>query len=161
MPLSHRHAFPLPGHDHMPCMADALERAQAAFAARHVRLTELRRLVFEEIAASHNAVGAYEILDRLAHKGTRLAPISVYRALDALREAGVVHRLESRNAYFACHAAHGVGSVQVVLNCAKCGSIAEVGGESVLRSIEAAATRAGFRAEASIVEVNGLCGHCA
>ena len=39
-------------------------------------------------------------------KGTRLAPISVYRALDALLEAGVVHRLESKNAYFACSRLH-------------------------------------------------------
>lgn len=118
-------------------------------------------MVFEEIAASHSAIGAYDVLDRLARKGTRLAPISVYRALDALRAAGVVHRLESRNAYFACHVAHGQGSAQVVLNCARCGSVAEVGARSVMQSIEAAAAMADFRATASIVEVEGLCGHCA
>lgn len=155
------HAFPSPGHDHHPCLTDALERAQAAFAAKRIRLTDLRRVVFEEIAASHHAVGAYDVLDRLAQKGNRLAPISVYRALDALLQAGVVHRLESRNAYYACHATHGQGTVQVVLTCSSCSSVAEVAGDGVLERIETAAARADFRATAAIVEVSGLCSHCA
>jgi hypothetical protein len=54
--------------------------------------------VFGEIAASHKAIGAYEVLDKLAARGERLAPISVYRAIDALLAAGIVHRFESRNA---------------------------------------------------------------
>ena len=58
--------------------------------------------MFEEIAATHASIGAYDILAKLAEKGTRLAPISVYRAIDALLEAGVIHRLESKNAFFAC-----------------------------------------------------------
>lgn len=118
-------------------------------------------MVLEEIAASHSAIGAYEILERLAGKGQRLAPISIYRALEALLEAGVVHRLESRNAYFACHSAHSSGKTQIVLNCSKCGRVAEVGGDGVQTAIEAAVARAGFHATSSIVEVVGLCGDCA
>ncbi len=161
MPTAPPKAFPKHSHNHAPCMASALARAQAAFTSRQLRLTDLRRMVFEEIAASHSAVGAYDVLDRLAQKGTRLAPISVYRALEALLEAGIVHRLESHNAYFACHAAHVDGSAQVVLNCTRCGSVAEVGGEKVIAAIETAAAKVDFRATTSIVEVSGLCGHCA
>ena len=84
----------------------SVDRASAIFAERNIRFTDLRRKVFEEIASTQASVGAYEVLDRLAKKGTRLAPISVYRALDALLEAGVVHRLESKNAYFACGRLH-------------------------------------------------------
>lgn len=161
MSQGHTSPFPTPAHDHAPCLASLIERAEAAFAAKDLRLTELRRQVLGEIAASHRAIGAYEILDRLARKGTRLAPISVYRALDALQQAGVVHRLESRNAYFACHSGHGHGSAQVVLSCRQCGEIAEVGGEAVLAAIETAAAGVAFRASGAIVEVSGLCGHCA
>jgi Fur family zinc uptake transcriptional regulator len=161
MPTDSHEAFPTPGHDHHPCMAEALARAHAAFAAKQMRLTDLRRIVFEEIAASHGAVGAYDVLDKLARKGTRLAPISIYRALDALLEAGVVHRLERRNAYFACHAAHGAGSAQVVLECSSCGIVGEVEGDSVFKAIQSAAARTNFQASASIVEVTGLCGNCA
>ena len=154
-------AFPTPGHDHHPCLSEAMERAESAFAARKIRLTDLRRMVLEEIAASHNAVGAYDIQERLTKKGHRVAPISIYRALEALLTAGVVHRLECRNAYFACHSAHGKGTAQIVLSCSKCGRVAEVEGEGVLTAIERAAANADFRAASSIVEVTGLCGHCA
>ncbi len=153
--------FPEHGHDHHPCMEDALERVRVAFAAKQIRLTDLRRLVFEEIAGSHAAVGAYDVQERLAKKGTRLAPVSIYRALDALLEAGVVHRLESRNAYFACHGDHGAGAVQVVLTCQHCGDVAEVAGDTVLKAIDAAAAKAHFKPSASIVEVSGVCGNCA
>lgn len=161
MPDAPTPIFPAHGHDHHPCMAESRERVRAAFTAKHIRLTDLRLQVFEEIAASHGAIGAYDVQERLAQKGTRLAPVSIYRALDALLEAGVVHRLESRNAYFACHGHHGAGSVQVVLTCSRCGDVAEVAGDGVLTAILAAASAAGFRPAASIVEVSGVCGNCA
>jgi Fur family zinc uptake transcriptional regulator len=98
-------AFPAPEHDHDRCLAEAMERAQEAFKTKGLKLTPLRQSVFQEIAGSHRAIGAYEVLDKLATRGERLAPISVYRAIDALVAAGLVHRL-SRNAFFACHAGH-------------------------------------------------------
>jgi Fur family transcriptional regulator, zinc uptake regulator len=109
--------FPAPEHDHEVCLDRAMERARAAFADKGLRLTPLREQVFQAIAAaSHRAIGAYEVLDRLAVQGERLAPISVYRAIDALVAAGIVHRFESRNAFFACHARHE--QRQLVLACA-------------------------------------------
>lgn len=152
--------FPQPGHNHSRCLASALARAEAAFVARGLRLTDLRRNVFEEIAASHHSIGAYDILERLSKKGTRLAPISVYRAIDALIEAGVVHRLESKNAYFACHHAHGGGAAHLVLACERCGTVAEVPGGAAFAAIEAGARAAGFGPRLTVVEVTGLCAHC-
>ena len=158
--LHREDAFPDPRHDHHPCVAEALARARAAFEAKGLRLTGLRQTVLEEIAGSHHAVGAYELLERLATKGRRLAPISVYRAIDALREAGVVHRLESRNAFFACHGAHAAGGTLVVLACEGCGTVAEVDGGAVAEAIADAARPTGFHPRAAVVEVLGLCGHC-
>lgn len=155
-------AFPQPGHNHARCLSHALDRARLAFEDRGLRLTELRRQVLEEIAASHHSIGAYDVLERLAAKGTRLAPISVYRAIDALIEAGVVHRLESRNAYFACHSAHGRGEAahHLVLVCERCGTVAEIESGGVSAALDAAARQAGFEPRVRIVEVAGLCAHC-
>ena len=156
------HGFPDPGHDHGPCLEDMLGRAETAFAAKGLRLTPLRRRVLEEVAGSHTAVGAYDILDRLARAGgRRLAPISVYRALDSLVEAGMVHRLESRNAFFACHAAHAGDRRQIVLACEACGAVAEVAGEPVFDGIAAAARATGFATSRTLVEVIGACRRCA
>jgi Fur family zinc uptake transcriptional regulator len=156
-------AFPAPEHDHEQCLDAAMVRARAAFVAKGLRLTPLREAVFQVIAAApHRAIGAYEVLDRMARRGERLAPISVYRAIDALVAAGIVHRFESRNAYFACHAGHD--ERQLVLACEDCGSVAEVDGAPVFAAIDRVAEGAAFAASSArgaVVEVWGLCGNCA
>jgi Fur family transcriptional regulator, zinc uptake regulator len=141
----------------------SLEQATAIFAEKNIRFTDLRRKVFEEIASTQASVGAYEVLDRLAKKGTRLAPISVYRALDALLEAGVVHRLESKNAYFACRRMDKprTGRPPIFLSCEKCGAVQEVDGDEIFRAIDTAATGAEFETRVRFVEVSGTCHECA
>jgi Fur family zinc uptake transcriptional regulator len=156
-------AFPAPGHDHDVCLDEAMVRARKAFQDKGLRLTPLREAVFREIAAaSHRAIGAYEVLDRLAARGERLAPISVYRAIDTLVAAGLVHRFESRNAFFACHAGHE--QRQLVLACEQCGALAEVDGAKVFAAIDATADTFAFSAtsaKGAVVEVWGLCANCA
>ncbi len=139
-----------------------LARADRLFAARGLRLTPLRRRVLEKIAGSHTAVGAYDLLDRLARPGERrLAPISVYRALDSLVDAGIVHRLESRNAFFACHAPHTAERRQIVLACASCATVAELPGEAIFKGIATMARAAAFQTDRTLVEVIGACARCA
>ena len=64
-------------------------------------LTKNQSLVFETLQRADQPISAYTILDRLRDHGFR-APLQVYRALDKLVEAGLVHRLESLNAFVAC-----------------------------------------------------------
>ena len=158
----HPTRFPEPGHDHGSCLGETLARAQSAFETKGLKFTPLRRRVLEEIAGSHRAVGAYAILERLAGQSEkRLAPISVYRVLDSLVEAGVVHRLESRNAYFACHAPHPGDRRQIVLACERCSAVVELAGESIFDGLSRAATDAGFMVRLPMVEMLGTCGRCA
>ncbi|MEZ5843023.1 MAG: Fur family transcriptional regulator [Hyphomicrobiaceae bacterium] len=153
-------AFPRSGHDHSGCLAEAVARAERQFAERGLKLTEQRRLVLAEIAASHNALGAYEILDRLAARGRRLAPISVYRALDALAEVGAIHRLESRNAFFACHSHHASRHEQLVLACEQCGRVAELAAPDAFAALTRATAAARFKPRRSVVEIVGTCAEC-
>ena len=124
--------------------------------------TLLRQQVFEEIAATHASIGAYEILARLGEKGTRVAPISIYRAIDALLDAGVIHRLESKNAFFACRRTdHTVkGRRPIFLSCEKCGAVGEVDGQHIFDLIGEAAKEAKFTPRIKFVEVQGLCPRC-
>lgn len=157
----HGKPFPAPGHNHVACLNQTLERAKSAFETQGLRLTDLRLKVFREIAASHHAVGAYDIIERLSRSGgPRLAPVSVYRAIDALIEAGVVHRLESKNAYFACHANHA-GRQNVVMSCTNCGTVAEIDGAAVFDAIDALAAIQKFEQASRMVEITGRCAHCA
>ena len=75
--------------------------------------------------------------------------------------AGIVHRFESRNAFFACHAGHDVRTRHLVLSCESCGRIAEVDGNKAFAAIDKAAASAGFSPEGAVVEVRGRCADCA
>ncbi len=151
--------FPSADHDHDRCRAAILADAERVCLARRVRLTTQRRRVLEIVAESHGAIGAYDILDRLARDGRRPAPIAVYRALDFLMEHGLVHRLASLNAYVACAHAAGRHGAQFLI-CQRCGTIGEITDARVSRAIAAAASEVGFNVSAAVVEVAGLCAAC-
>src|SRR6476620_9703379 len=95
-------AFPAPDHDHAQCSTDAMAVAESLCAERGQRLPPIRRKVLGTLLASHKPLAAYEIIDQLALRGPRPAPITAYRALEFLRQNGLVHRIESRNAFIAC-----------------------------------------------------------
>jgi hypothetical protein len=82
--------FPDPDHDHDRCSTDAMAVAEVLCLERGQRLTPIRRKVLAALLGSHKPLGAYEIIDRLAPKGPRPAPITAYRALEFLRENGLV-----------------------------------------------------------------------
>jgi Fur family zinc uptake transcriptional regulator len=153
-------AFPPPDHDHGRCSADAMAHAEALCIARGERLTPIRRLVLETLAAHHKPLGAYEIIDRLASDGPRRAPITVYRALDFLLENGLIHRIESRNAFVACINNHQQNEIVVFLICERCGAVGEAQANAVAESLKSAAKEAGFAARASVIEIAGTCAHC-
>jgi Fur family transcriptional regulator, zinc uptake regulator len=149
------------GHDHGACVETLLGRAHRSFEEQGLKLTTLRLQVLKEIAASHDAVGAYDVIDRVAKKsGDKLAPISVYRAIDALQQAGLVHRLESRNAYFACHAQHLKSQRHMALVCDICSKITEVPAGNLYDSIEAASSARGFQLKSAVAEGFGICARC-
>jgi Fur family transcriptional regulator, zinc uptake regulator len=152
--------FPAPDHDHERCASDAIAHAEAICAARKERLTPPRRRVLEALLASHQPLGAYELIDKLATRGTRPAPITIYRALDFLREQGLAHRIESRNAFIACVHDHANGDPVVFLICEKCGAVGEAASAAVADTIRTASRAAGFSPKTPVIEISGICAHC-
>jgi Fur family zinc uptake transcriptional regulator len=152
--------FPAPGHDHGRCASDAIAHAEAVCAARKERLTPIRRQVLAALLESHQPLGAYELIDRLAEGGSRPAPITIYRALDFLREQGLVHRIESRNAFIACGHNHDSGDPVVFLICETCGAVGEAASAAVAETIKTASRAAGFTPKTPVIEITGTCAHC-
>ena len=60
-----------------------------------------QQLVFKAFGEAAAPLSAYSILERLQGKGIK-APLQVYRALEKLIDFGLVHRLESLNAFVVC-----------------------------------------------------------
>lgn len=152
--------FHAPDHDHARCSAEALAHAEKLCEARAQRLTPVRRQVLKCLLASHKPLGAYEIIDRTAREGARHAPITVYRALDFLIAQGLVHRIESRNAFVACGHNHDRGEMVVFLICEHCGAVGEAPSKAVAESLKTASRAAGFTAKSPVIEISGVCNHC-
>ncbi len=158
---AHAHAvFPTPGHDHDRCSVVGIAHAETVCAVRKERLTPIRRRVLEALLASHAPLGAYELIDKLAVRGARPAPITIYRALDFLREQGLAHRIESRNAFIACAHNHDSGDPVVFLICEKCGAVGEAASAAVADTIKTASRAAGFTPKTPVIEISGTCAHC-
>ena len=156
--------FPAPDHDHERCTSAAIAHAETLCAARAQRLTPIRRHVLEALLASHKPLGAYEIIEHLAQHSSppqnRPAPITVYRALDFLRDNGLVHRIESRNAFVACAHNHGDDDLVVFLICEKCGAVGEAPGGGAGEALKSSARAAGFSPKSPLIEIAGICSHC-
>ena len=90
----------------------------------------------------------------------RPAPITVYRALDFLRDNGLVHRIESRNAFVACVHNHGGADLVVFLICERCGAVGEAPGGGVAEALKASSRAAGFAPKSPVIEIAGICSHC-
>jgi Fur family zinc uptake transcriptional regulator len=154
-----RMAIGEPSHNHAVCTAELLARAERTCDRRGSRLTGQRRDVLNCVAQSHAAVGAYDIIERMASHGPRPAPITVYRALDFLEAHGLVHKIESRNAFVACSHPHD-GTPAAMLICESCGLVEELDVPALFQGLAEAAAARGFDPRRSVVELSGRCAHC-
>lgn len=146
-------------HDHTHCAGDTLARAEAVAAERGARLTPVRRRVLEILLEAHRAMGAYEVLDRLAAEGFGNQPPVAYRALEFLVENGLAHRVRRLNAFAACMHP-GQDHSPVFLICRSCDVVAEAPTEPVRAALGSAAEAVGFTVERATVEALGLCAAC-
>lgn len=167
--MPHDHSSECPGcatpdlafarHDHATCAVDVLARAEGMAAAQRARLTPVRRRVLEILLEGHRAMGAYDVLQRLAAEGFGNQPPVAYRALDFLVEQGLAHRIAGLNAFAACMHP-GEVHAPVFLICRACNHVAEADAAPVRAAVQSAADAIGFTVERSVVEVSGLCPAC-
>jgi Fur family transcriptional regulator, zinc uptake regulator len=157
---AHDHAHQ---HDHELAHAAtpeaALVMAEEYCRERGEKLTPIRRKVLELLLTSGRATKAYSLLDdmRQIHPGS--APPTVYRALDFLLSAGLVHRIESINAFTVCHdltqCQHGI-----LVVCQQCGNVTELHQPKLRQALVAQIEDAGYRLASDEIELKGLCSAC-
>ncbi|WP_434111250.1 Fur family transcriptional regulator [Paraburkholderia caffeinilytica] len=151
-----------PGHmhgGHGESQEAALTLAEEYCRERGEKLTPIRRKVLELLLNSGRATKAYSLLDdmRQIHPGS--APPTVYRALDFLLTAGLVHRIESINAFTVCHdltqCQHGI-----LVVCQQCGNVTELHQPKLRQALVAQIEDAGYRLASDEIELKGLCSAC-
>ena len=154
----HRH-----DDDHEPAGAGSSEAALALAEEycreRGEKLTPIRRKVLELLLASGRATKAYSLLDEMRQIHPGSAPPTVYRALDFLLSAGLVHRIESINAFTVCHdltqCQHGI-----LVVCQQCGNVTELHQPKLRQALVAQIEDAGYSLASDEIELKGLCAAC-
>lgn len=139
----------------------ALERAAQTCRERGVRMTPIRQDVLSALYTTHRPLGAYDIAEIMGREAERrVAPITIYRALEFLLEQGFIHKLETRNAFIACVHDHAPDDLIVFLICEACGGVDEASSPTVSNAMTAILREAKFIPRAKVVEIVGLCAHC-
>lgn len=145
----------------LPPLATRLSEAEALCARKGARLTPPRRAVLAALIDAGRALGAYDLIEAVAaQSGRRAAPITIYRALDFLSGIGLVHRIESRNAFLACPAGCADHGLAVFLICDCCGAVAEAASPRLDALLAELAGANGFRPQGRVIEMAGRCADC-
>ena len=160
MTNSHMSASGTTQHAHDGAVAEHLRVAQELCEQLGRRLTPIRRQVLELLLRQNGrSLKAYEFLDgmREVHPGS--APPTVYRALDFLVEAGLIHRLDAVNAWIACHDAGGAPHDLLVV-CTHCGAVAEISDPVMSARLAERVALTGFKPTSHETEIRALCATC-
>jgi Fur family zinc uptake transcriptional regulator len=150
-----------PGHDHNHCFETAMSTAEKICDESGARLTDTRRRVLELIWQGHSAVKAYDLIQQFADDGTTKPP-TVYRALDFLLELGLIHRIESLNAFVGCAdpGHHDSCGLQLMV-CEICQRVEELHTHGSMTDIVDEAEKTGFKVKQPVLELHGICSECA
>lgn len=150
-------------HHHVHDGAAFVAAVERACSERGLRLTPIRARVLGFIADTGAPIKAYDLLDRVRDGDGpgAAAPPTVYRALDFLLANGFIHKLQSVNAFVACHHPSTAQHSVPFLICDSCHSAVELEDEAVVKALDARARALGFVPQAQTLEVHGLCAGCA
>lgn len=97
----------------------------------------------------------HEITNRLRAAGLDLFPSQVFRAIDALRTADIVRRIELANRYTI-----GADKQSISLVCRACGGIEAIPSNGTAIRLAAVAATYAFVPSRYVVEVAGRCARC-
>jgi len=159
MSAKHAAACTDPKH-HVHGADDYVHEVEQACTERGLRLTPLRADVLRLVADSKKPVKAYDLLAQISESKAASAPPTIYRALDFLLENGFIHKLESINAFVACHHPSVQHTVPFLI-CDACHAAVEMEDEKISHLLDEKARALGFTPQAQTLEVHGLCASCA
>lgn len=123
------------------------------------RVTDPRMQVLTIVSDSHQPLGAYDILKKLAHGRHNPKPPTVYRAIEFWQEHGFIHRIESLNAYVTCNAGHRHKGSQFMI-CNDCGIVIETHLCDIPKPLKDSIAAQTFAPTRWNFEIHGTCKNC-
>lgn len=136
--------------------ADADEVA-ARLCSAGLAPTQRRRQVLEAVEHRQRPISAHELYVELAGQGDRVGMSTVYRALSALAEAGLLHAFagDGETRYRLCTTGR-----HYHLICRRCGAVREYPADDDGAWLDRIAAEADFEPDPRKAELQGVCGSC-
>ena len=125
----------------------------------HPPLSLSNQKVLDVLAYANKPLSAYDILDKLRRSGVR-SPPTVYRALEHLTKRGLIHRIESLNAFVACQHQEAHDTASQFAICTSCGSVEEIEDESIDKKIKKLGKKFLKTIDHKAIEITGICRDC-
>ena len=136
------------------------ERAHRELAARGHRAGGARSAVIERLAVDEGCCTAAQLGAGLRAGGRAVGTASVYRALAALQEAGLVHAHDLGDGERRWELIHADGAHHHHVVCDGCGRTVAFADPDLERAIEQVAGRLGAEVVQHDVVLHGRCGAC-
>lgn len=140
-------------------IAAQLAAADEDCARNGVQLTAQRREILELLLLRGGSAKAYDLQDDMRSRHGRIAPTTIYRALEFLMEQHLVHRVDAVNTFIVCNGRHAAHH-PLLLVCSRCEGVTEVvdpkAATTLTRHLRTAAE--GFAGET--IEIKGICAQC-
>lgn len=121
-------------------------------------LSRTQERIHRILTDARRPLTAYAILGHLRRQA-KVTPPTVYRSLAKLIRYGLVHRIESLNAYVACPGHHDSGAVAFAI-CSSCGMVEEFTDARISHRLQVWSRSHAFRLRDTAVELKGLCAAC-
>lgn len=140
-----------------PNTAPAPTEATEALRRSGYRVTAQRLVVAEALSGAGRHLSAEEVFAAVSERLPTVSLPTIYSALDALEDAGLVRRVAAGRGpalYDSGPAAHHH------LVCRRCGAVADLEADVALEPALAGAAGTGFAPEGAEVVVRGLCANC-
>lgn len=144
-----------------------LDHAKSLCESLGGRFTALRQEVYRLILTSNKPLGAYDLISQLqemrknalSDKKINVAPPTVYRSLEFLLSFGLIHQLNSINAFIpCCHPRQNHAAAFLI--CEHCQSVEECSNVPINEMISFSQKDAGFVVKKSVIELLGCCARC-
>jgi Fur family ferric uptake transcriptional regulator len=141
-----------------PAARDAVDAAATLLRGRGERMTAPRRAVLSVLAEDARHLSADQVVSAVAVLDPAVHRASVYRALEALSQLGVVQHV---------HLGHGTTTYALAQDrphlhghCNRCGSVVDLPGDLLDDVAARLGAESGFVLDPAHVALSGTCGSC-
>lgn len=142
-----------------------IEHAEHSCKNTGIRLTDKRKLILSSLVASGKAMSAYDLIDYSKNRcNENISAMTMYRVLEFLEQAQLIHKLNLSNKYIACShitCDHEHDEVPLFLICRECDNTEETAiSRSMMNTLKQKLDDSHCQLVSSQLELFCLCAAC-